>query len=75
MRITSLTVFPFEMHPDKEHVKQALVTRGRKFESLRGVKHQHYSGSTPPDPCAKIPVYHVCPLPEPDSFVGELLFT
>lgn len=73
-KIAALTAFPLEMHPDKEQIKQVLVARGRKFEDLRGIKHQHYSGPTLFETRPEVPVYHVCPFPEP-VFVDDLVFT
>jgi hypothetical protein len=38
--ITQLEAFPFEFHPDKESIRMKLVTRGRKFEELRGYHYK-----------------------------------
>lgn len=43
-RIDSLDAFPLKYHPNKSQVKADLVDCGRKFASLRGIRHRQYQG-------------------------------
>lgn len=42
--IVSLTAFPFEFHPLKDKLAEALTIRGKLFEKLAGYHYQAYKG-------------------------------
>jgi hypothetical protein len=42
--ITQLEVFPLQFHPNKEQVKEKLISRGKKFQKLRGYHFKAYDG-------------------------------
>lgn len=43
--IVNLAVFPFEFHPTKEKLAQALTIRGKLFEKYAGYHYQAYKGT------------------------------
>lgn len=43
-RLFSLDIFPLRMHPDRAIIRESLVRRGRKLESLCGKHFKSYSG-------------------------------
>ncbi|KAK5629031.1 hypothetical protein RRF57_004746 [Xylaria bambusicola] len=43
-RISSLGIFPLHLHPDQQAIRNSLVKRGRKLESLCGIHFKTYSG-------------------------------
>ena len=44
-KVLSLTAMPLDLHPEKLAIKERLIARGRKFESLKGYHFQAYNGS------------------------------
>ncbi|KAI9068193.1 hypothetical protein FKP32DRAFT_182094 [Trametes sanguinea] len=42
--ICSLQMFPLRYHPDAEILTTSLVARGKRWVSLQGVHHMHYTG-------------------------------
>ena len=42
--IASLTAFPFDFHPQKEKLTEALTMRGKLFENFVGYHYQAYKG-------------------------------
>ncbi|KAI0752500.1 P-loop containing nucleoside triphosphate hydrolase protein [Daedaleopsis nitida] len=45
VKINSLDVYPIEYHPNAGQLEMALLARGRKWVSLRGIHHMQYNGS------------------------------
>ncbi|KAF8246165.1 P-loop containing nucleoside triphosphate hydrolase protein [Wilcoxina mikolae CBS 423.85] len=45
-KITRLPVFPLDWHPQADIVREKLIARGQKFESLRGKQYCYYTGIT-----------------------------
>lgn len=45
VKITSLPIYPLIYHPDKEKIREELISRGKKFENLRGVHYMRYGPS------------------------------
>lgn len=43
-KITELKAFPFDMHPNHDALRQKLLDRGARVESLAGVHYKAYSG-------------------------------
>ena len=43
-RIVGLAAFPLSFHPTPDKVKEALISRGRKFEKLAGSHYKQYDG-------------------------------
>lgn len=43
-KITNLSAYPFEYHPNLVKVKEALIQRGRVFEGLSGYHYKNYQG-------------------------------
>lgn len=43
--VTSLAAYPLSFSPDEKQIKERLITRGRKFESLRGYHFRACSGT------------------------------
>ncbi|KAL6304715.1 P-loop containing nucleoside triphosphate hydrolase protein [Sparassis latifolia] len=46
VKINSLDAFPINYHPAEAELRRTLLTRGRKWMSLRGVHHMHYKGTS-----------------------------
>ena len=44
MKITKLSAYPLEYHPNLVNVKEALVQRGKAFEELSGYHYKSYHG-------------------------------
>lgn len=44
MPILGLSAFPLSFHPHEEKVKEILIARGKKFESLAGCHYKSYNG-------------------------------
>ena len=44
-KITKLSAYPFEYHPNLNKVKEALIHRGRAFEELGGYHYKNYQGT------------------------------
>lgn len=44
-KITELSAYPLEYHPELEKTKQELIKRGRAFENLSGYHFKHYQGA------------------------------
>ncbi|PIL28925.1 hypothetical protein GSI_08972 [Ganoderma sinense ZZ0214-1] len=44
-KISSLSAFPIEFHPDPSALKSMLLERARKWVSLCGMHHVHYQGN------------------------------
>ena len=44
IKVLSLTAMPLDLHPEKLAIKERLIERGRKFESLKGYHFQAYNG-------------------------------
>lgn len=44
VRINTLPIYPISYHPDEAGLKDALLARGQKWISLRGVHHVRYRG-------------------------------
>lgn len=42
--ISDLNVLPFHLHENSDEIRKKLVSRGRKFEQLRGFHHVSYEG-------------------------------
>ena len=42
LKITSLPIYPLIYHSDREKVREDMIRRGRKFESLRGIHYMRY---------------------------------
>ena len=42
--LAELNIFPLEFHPDRKTIYDALVTRGEKYVSLRGIHYKTYKG-------------------------------
>ena len=42
--IIQLQQFPFPFHPDKEAVRERLISRGRRFQELKGYHYKSYEG-------------------------------
>ncbi|KAH8897599.1 P-loop containing nucleoside triphosphate hydrolase protein [Thozetella sp. PMI_491] len=47
-KITTLDVYPLRCHPAPEALQAALIERGKKWESLRGLHHMYYTGTVTP---------------------------
>ena len=45
VKIKNLPSFPLVYHPNQEKVKAKLLQRGKKWLSLQGMHHMHYSGN------------------------------
>ena len=43
-KITKLSAYPFEYHPNLVKVKEALIQRGKAFEELSGYHYKNYQG-------------------------------
>lgn len=43
-RITDLSAFPFDFHPDKDALARKLVARGQLFETYKGYHYKSYEG-------------------------------
>ena len=43
-QITQLELFPLQFHPNKEQLKEKLISRGKRFEELRGYHYKAYGG-------------------------------
>jgi hypothetical protein len=43
-RIVGLAAFPLSFHPTPDRVKEALISRGKKFEALAGSHYKQYDG-------------------------------
>ncbi|KFA52562.1 hypothetical protein S40293_07636 [Stachybotrys chartarum IBT 40293] len=41
--VRKLSAFPLDFHPEKDRIKNQLTQRGRKYMSLRGIKHCFYN--------------------------------
>ncbi|KAI0538963.1 P-loop containing nucleoside triphosphate hydrolase protein [Xylaria digitata] len=54
-QVALLPAYPAEFHPDWKEVSQRLISRGRKFESLRGYHIRNCSG--------KMYTQEMCPIP------------
>ena len=44
-KVHKLACFPIEFHPQRESVREMLVTRGRRWAAHAGVSHVHYKGT------------------------------
>ncbi|KAI0130486.1 P-loop containing nucleoside triphosphate hydrolase protein [Xylariales sp. AK1849] len=44
LRCEHLNIKPLELQPNQDDIRQLLIERGRRFESLLGQKFMHYSG-------------------------------
>ena len=44
-KINTLEAYPIQYHADPEGLKALLLERGRKWASLRGIHHMHYTGT------------------------------
>ncbi|KAJ2912404.1 hypothetical protein MD484_g8012, partial [Candolleomyces efflorescens] len=42
--ITSLNAYPLKFHPDEAGLREAILKRGKKWNSLMGVHHKEYDG-------------------------------
>ena len=42
--LVDLSIYPLRYHPMCEHIKEALILRGRKYLSLCGIQHKLYNG-------------------------------
>ena len=45
VKINSLDVYPLAFHPQAGILEQALIERGKKWVSLRGIHHMQYDGA------------------------------
>ena len=43
-RIELLPAYPLQYHPEREQIRHALITCGRRYVSLLGTHHVHYDG-------------------------------
>lgn len=44
MKITKLSAYPLEYHPNLTKLKEVLITRGKAFEQLSGYHYKDYQG-------------------------------
>lgn len=45
-KIDALDAYPIKYHPDEDELKEALIARGKKWVSLKGVHHMQYKGTS-----------------------------
>lgn len=60
-KITNLSAYPLEYHPDLFEVKEALIQRGKAFEELSGYHYKNYQGvAVGEGPWGRPIKYNVC---------------
>ena len=72
-KITNLSAYPLEYHPDLFEVKEALIQRGKAFEELSGYHYKNYQGvAIGEGPWGRPIKYNVCS--RPDTLIHSVPF-